>query len=203
MTMADDLREKSHEGLVASVEARQSQRDASVGENEKLRQIVRRLQRRRYAQSSEKLDDDQLNLLLENLNQNVAAHELHAVRNAARAPQARRMTCAASARGPSSRPYIPGSSSSSLRSLARASSRRPCATRSPAGRGSPPCTPAAGKARVTRRRPDRTRQQRRRAHVTSHAPGPEGRPIRRRGQREPPLGHRGLADPLGGHEVAR
>jgi len=76
MMTAEDLREKSREELVAIVEALQSQRDAAVGENEKLRQILRDLQRRQYGQSSEKLDDDQLNLLLEDLSQNVAAQDL-------------------------------------------------------------------------------------------------------------------------------
>lgn len=76
MTTAENLHEKSHEELVAIAEALQSQRDAAVGENEKLRQIVRDLQRRQYGQSSEKLNDDQLNLLLEDLSQNVAAQDL-------------------------------------------------------------------------------------------------------------------------------
>jgi len=69
MTTADDFQEKSHAELVDIARS-------LAGENEKLQQMVRDLQRRQYGQSSEKLDDDQLNLALEDLGQHAAAEDL-------------------------------------------------------------------------------------------------------------------------------
>src|ERR671929_819588 len=72
-----------------------SEREAAQAEIEKLRLLIRQLQRGRFGRRSEKLDPDQLQLGLEDLEQAAAAAE--AVREAAaarsgtpRAPRARR-----------------------------------------------------------------------------------------------------------------
>src|SRR3954453_15678264 len=52
-----------------------SQRDAAQAEVEKLRLLIRQLQRRQFGRRSEKLDPDQLQLGLEDLEQTVAAAE--------------------------------------------------------------------------------------------------------------------------------
>src|SRR3954452_13672410 len=52
-----------------------SQRDAAQAEVEKLRLLIRQLQRRRSGRRSERLDPDQLQLGLEALEQTVAAAE--------------------------------------------------------------------------------------------------------------------------------
>src|SRR4051795_1885368 len=71
-----------------------AERDAAQAEIEKLRLLIRQLQRGRFGRRSEKLDPDQLQLGLEDLEQAAAAAE--AVQEAAarsgtsRAPRARR-----------------------------------------------------------------------------------------------------------------
>src|SRR3954468_4838604 len=52
-----------------------SERDAAQAEVEKLRLLIRQLQRGRFGRRSEKLDPDQLQLGLEDLEQAVAAAE--------------------------------------------------------------------------------------------------------------------------------
>src|SRR3954449_11068001 len=52
-----------------------SERDAAQAEVEKLRLLIRQLQRNRFGRRSEKLDPDQLQLGLEDLEQTVAAAE--------------------------------------------------------------------------------------------------------------------------------
>src|ERR671910_2927298 len=52
-----------------------AERDAAQAEIEKLRLLVRRLQRGRFGRRSERLDPDQLQLGLEDLEQTVAAAE--------------------------------------------------------------------------------------------------------------------------------
>ncbi len=52
-----------------------AERDQLAGQNERLRHLLRQLQRLRFGRSSEKLDPDQLNLALEDLEQAVAEAE--------------------------------------------------------------------------------------------------------------------------------
>src|SRR5919206_1563709 len=52
-----------------------AERDAACAEIEKLRLLIRRLQRGRFGRRSERLDPDQLQLGLEDLGQNAAAPE--------------------------------------------------------------------------------------------------------------------------------
>src|SRR6478672_5859422 len=52
-----------------------AERDAAQAEIEKLRLLIRQLQRNRFGRRSEKLEPDQLQLGLENLEQTVAAAE--------------------------------------------------------------------------------------------------------------------------------
>ena len=54
----------------------ESERDAAVGEADRLRGIIRELQRHRFGRRSERLDLDQLALALEDLEQALAAAEL-------------------------------------------------------------------------------------------------------------------------------
>jgi len=51
------------------------ERDQLAGQNERLRQLLRQLQRLQFGRRSEKLDPDQLNLALEDLEQAVAESE--------------------------------------------------------------------------------------------------------------------------------
>jgi transposase len=51
------------------------ERDQLAGQNDRLRQLIRQLQRMHFGRRSEKLDPDQLNLALEDLEQAVAAGE--------------------------------------------------------------------------------------------------------------------------------
>ena len=51
------------------------ERDQLAGQNERLRQLLRQLQRLQFGRRSEKLDPDQLNLALEDLEQAVAEVE--------------------------------------------------------------------------------------------------------------------------------
>src|SRR4051812_35223535 len=72
-----------------------SERDAAQAEIEKLRLLIRQLQRGRFGRRSEKLDPDQLQLGLEDLEQTVAAaeaaqEELAARNSTPRAPRVRR-----------------------------------------------------------------------------------------------------------------
>src|SRR3954463_1328206 len=72
-----------------------AERDAAQMEIEKLRLLIRQLQRGRFGRRSEKLDPDQLQLGLEDLEQTVAAaeaaqEEAAARSGAPRAPRARR-----------------------------------------------------------------------------------------------------------------
>src|SRR4051812_13304649 len=72
-----------------------SERDAAQAEVEKLRLLLRQLQRRQFGRRSEKLDPDQLQLGLEDLEQTVAAAEAAREEAAARSgtprpPRARR-----------------------------------------------------------------------------------------------------------------
>src|SRR4051795_928670 len=71
------------------------ERDAAQAELEKLRLLIRQLQRNRFGRRSERLDPDQLQLGLEDLEQAVAAaeaarEEVAAMSGAPRAPRARR-----------------------------------------------------------------------------------------------------------------
>src|SRR3954462_5300295 len=61
-----------------------SERDAAQVEIEKLRLLIRQLQRGRFGRRSEKLDPDQLQLGLEDLEQTVAAAEAAREETAAR-----------------------------------------------------------------------------------------------------------------------
>src|SRR3954469_23422510 len=61
-----------------------SERDAAQAEIEKLRLLIRQLQRGRFGRRSEKLDPDQLQLGLEDLEQTVAAAEAAREETAAR-----------------------------------------------------------------------------------------------------------------------
>src|SRR3954464_13911082 len=77
-----------------------SERDAAQAEVEKLRLLIRQLQRGRFGRRSEKLDPDQLQLGLEDLEQTVAAAEAAqeevAARNGTpRSPRTRRRTLGA------------------------------------------------------------------------------------------------------------
>src|SRR4051812_21045167 len=80
--------------VTAERDAVRAERDAAQAEIEKLRLLIRQLQRNRFGRRSEKLDPDQLQLGLEDLEQAAAAAE--AVQEAAarsgtsRAPRARR-----------------------------------------------------------------------------------------------------------------
>src|SRR6059058_534315 len=81
--------------VMAERDAVRAERDAAQAEIEKLRLLIRQLQRGRFGRRSERLDPDQLQLGLEDLEQTVAAAE--AVQEAAaarsgtsRAPRARR-----------------------------------------------------------------------------------------------------------------
>src|SRR3954463_1142895 len=58
-----------------------SERDAAQAEIEKLRLWIRQLQRGQFGRRSERLDPDQLQLGLENLEQTAAAQEEVAARN--------------------------------------------------------------------------------------------------------------------------
>ena len=51
------------------------ERDQLAGQNDRLRQLLRQLQRMQFGQRSEKLDPDQFNLGLEDLEQAIAAGE--------------------------------------------------------------------------------------------------------------------------------
>src|SRR3954471_5640683 len=67
------------------------ERDAAQAEVEKLRLLIRQLQRGRFGRRSERLDPDQLQLGLEDLEQTVAAQEEAATRSGTpRVPRARR-----------------------------------------------------------------------------------------------------------------
>src|SRR3954454_7685510 len=79
----------------AERDAVRAERDAAQAEIEKLRLLIRRLQRGRFGRRSEKLDPDQLQLGLEDLEQTVAAAEAAREEAAARsgtprAPRSRR-----------------------------------------------------------------------------------------------------------------
>src|ERR671933_411172 len=72
-----------------------AERDAAQAEIEKLRLLIRQLQRGRFGRRSEKLDPDQLQLGLEDLEQTAAAaeavqEEVAARNSTPRAPRARR-----------------------------------------------------------------------------------------------------------------
>ena len=51
------------------------ERDQLVGQNDRLRHLIRQLQRRQFGRRSEKLDPDQFNLALEDLEQAAAASQ--------------------------------------------------------------------------------------------------------------------------------
>jgi len=51
------------------------ERDQLAGQNDRLRHLIRQLQRMQFSRRSEKLDPDQFNLALEDLEQAVAASE--------------------------------------------------------------------------------------------------------------------------------
>jgi transposase len=61
--------------LRAERDAAAAERDTTVDENNRLRAIIRELQRARFGRRSEKLSDDQLSLGLEELEQQVAEGE--------------------------------------------------------------------------------------------------------------------------------
>src|SRR3954454_23987665 len=61
--------------LQAKYDTALAERDAAQAEIEKLRLLIRQLQRTRFGRRSEKLDPDQLQLGLEDLEQTVAAAE--------------------------------------------------------------------------------------------------------------------------------
>src|SRR3954451_5138134 len=61
--------------VLAERDAACADRDAAQAESEKLRLLVRQLQRGRFGRRSERLDPDQLQLGLEDLEQTVAAAE--------------------------------------------------------------------------------------------------------------------------------
>src|SRR3954451_21450429 len=65
-------------------DAVRAERDAAKAEIEKLRLLIRQLQRRQFGRRSEKLDPDQLQLGLEDLEQTVAAAETAREEEAAR-----------------------------------------------------------------------------------------------------------------------
>src|SRR3954469_587295 len=68
-----------------------AEREAAQAEIEKLRLLIRQLQRGRFGRRSERLDPDQLQLGLEDLEQTVAAQEEAATRSGTpRVPRARR-----------------------------------------------------------------------------------------------------------------
>src|SRR3954464_10350211 len=79
--------------VMAERDAVRAERDAAQAEIEKLRLLIRQLQRGRFGRRSEKLDPDQLQLGLEDLEQAVAAAEAaqeEAARNSIpRAPRVR------------------------------------------------------------------------------------------------------------------
>src|SRR3954451_5978117 len=62
--------------VMAERDAVRAERDAAQAEIEKLRLLIRQLQRRQFGRRSEKLDPDQLQLGLEDLEQTVAAAEV-------------------------------------------------------------------------------------------------------------------------------
>src|SRR3954454_23653639 len=68
----------------AERDAVRAERDAAQAEIEKLRLLIRQLQRGRFGRRSEKLDPDQLQLGLEDLEQTVAAAEAAREETAAR-----------------------------------------------------------------------------------------------------------------------
>src|ERR671913_14883 len=81
--------------LQAKHDAALAERDAAEAEIEKLRLLIRQLQRGRFGRRSEKLDPDQLQLGLEDLEQTAAAaeaaqEELAARNSTPRAPRVRR-----------------------------------------------------------------------------------------------------------------
>src|SRR3954469_98180 len=81
--------------VLAERDAVRAERDAAKAEIEKLRLLIRQLQRNRFGRRSEKLDPDQLQLGLEDLEQTVAAAEaaqegVAARNNTPRVPRIRR-----------------------------------------------------------------------------------------------------------------
>src|SRR4051794_40385238 len=81
--------------VMAERDAVRAERDAAQAEIEKLRLLIRQLQRNRFGRRSERLDPDQLQLGLEDLGQAAAAaeaaqEELAAKNRAPRAPRVRR-----------------------------------------------------------------------------------------------------------------
>src|SRR4051794_2869157 len=81
--------------VMAERDAVRAERNAAQAEIEKLRLLIRQLQRNRFGRRSEKLDPDQLQLGLEDLEQTVAAAEAAQEEAAARsggprAPRGRR-----------------------------------------------------------------------------------------------------------------
>src|SRR5919206_2820113 len=63
------------DAVLAERDAACTERDAASAEIEKLRLLIRQLQRNRFGRRSEKLDPDQLQLGLEDLEQTAAATE--------------------------------------------------------------------------------------------------------------------------------
>ena len=87
--------EIEHATALAERDAICAERDAAQAELEKLRLLIRQLQRAQFGRRSEKLDPDQLQLGLEDLEQTAAAaeaaQEVLAARNSTpRAPRVRR-----------------------------------------------------------------------------------------------------------------
>src|SRR3954464_12212947 len=81
--------------VMAERDAVRAERDAAQAEIEKLRLLIRQLQRNRFGRRSERLDPDQLQLGLEDLEQTVAAaeaaqEEVAARSGTPRAPRVRR-----------------------------------------------------------------------------------------------------------------
>ena len=84
-----------HDAVLAERDAARTGRDAAQAEIEKLRLLIRQLQRGRFGRRSERLDPDQLRLGLEDLEQTAAAAEAAQEaatrsREAPRAPRSRR-----------------------------------------------------------------------------------------------------------------
>src|SRR5271154_799455 len=59
----------------AERDAERVEKDRLAGQNDRLRHLIRQLQRMQFGKRSEKLDPDQLNLGLEDLEQALAAEE--------------------------------------------------------------------------------------------------------------------------------
>jgi len=94
MVLADPLPEDIEalhdllRGVAAERDAARAERDVLAEQNDRLRQLLRQLQRMQFGRRSEKLDPDQLQLALEDVEQALARGEGRV--------SARRRTCRAS-----------------------------------------------------------------------------------------------------------